>query len=100
VNQDPLTLATDRIHEPANRRINPMDPLIAAFTVTEAMDTETAKQVLQQLLAQKYLAEPDANLAQLLSQKLGIALQWRHVELMGDGGWREGREYGTRLGAA
>lgn len=88
---DALDAATNAIRELANRRIRPLSWLEATFAVVEAMSEAEAKTVLQQLMTQRFLAVYDADLAQMLAQRLGVPVQWSHAMLSGDGEWIEGR---------
>lgn len=88
---DPLATATESIRTLVSRRINPMPLLQATFMVVEVMSTEDAKQVLAQLLRQRYLAQTDADMAQMLAARLGVGVQWSHATFKGDGEWVEGR---------
>lgn len=88
---DPLSTATERIRN-ASRREN---PLAATFLVVEGMDEVTAKEVFAALLRQQFLDCASADLAQMLSQRLGVAVAWSHKPLGdfvgGNGEWAEGR---------
>lgn len=88
---DPLAAATDSIRRLVNRRIRPLSWLEATFLVVDGMTNEVAAVVLDQLMAQRFLAIYDADLAQMLAQKLGRPVQWAHARLNGDGEWIEGR---------
>lgn len=88
---DPLATATDQIRTLINRKTAPLSPLAAIFQVTEAMSDEDAKSVLQRLMAQRFLSQMDADLAQFLAQRLGIEVKWSHTAINGDGEWIEGR---------
>jgi hypothetical protein len=90
---DPLATATDAIRELVNRKVRPLSWLEATFAVVEAMTTEKATATLAQLIQRRYLAIYDADLAQMLAQKLGVEVQWRHARFNGDG-WNEGRGHG------
>lgn len=88
---DPLAAASDAIRALVKRKANPLTWLAATFTVIEAMDDATARAVLGRLMAQRFLAIYDADMAQLLAQRLGVEVQWSHATFMGDGEWIEGR---------
>lgn len=88
---DPLTQATDQIRTLINRKTAPLSPLAAIFQVTEAMSTEDATQVLDRLIAQRFLSVWDADMAQMLATRLGVEVHWSHATFVGDGEWMEGR---------
>lgn len=88
---DPLTAATEAIHALCNRKARPLSWLEACFEVTEAMDTETATEALQQLIARRYLDRESADIAQMLATRLGIPVQWSHMPLIPGAEWKEGR---------
>lgn len=88
---DPLAIATDSISDLITRKARPLSSLEATFNVVEAMDAATAKQVLGRLLAQRYLCQLKADLAQMLAQKLAVPVQWSHTKFNGGGEWVEGR---------
>lgn len=87
---DPLTTATAAVRELVHRKMRPLSWLEATFAVVDAMTTETATATLAQLIQQRYLALYDADMAQMLAQKLGVEVQWSHARFDGDG-WNEGR---------
>lgn len=89
----PLDAATDSVRKLANRKIAPLSWLEATFAVVEGMSTEVATQVLDQLLRQRFLAIYDADMAQMLAQKLGREVQWSHARfpITEDRDWEEGR---------
>jgi hypothetical protein len=87
---DPLATATDAIRELVHRKLRPLSWLEATFAVAESLTTEKATAVLGQLLQQRYLAVYDADLAQMLAQKLGVEVRWQHTCFNADG-WNEGR---------
>lgn len=89
--KDPLTTAQDTIRELTTRKVRPLSSLEAVFQVTEAMSEADATEALQRLLAQRYLACDDADLAQMLAAKLGVPVQWSHMPLVPGGEWVEGR---------
>lgn len=88
---DPLTATTEQIHELMTRRFRPLPALAAIFEVTEAMDTGTATTVFTQLVARRYLDRELADLAQMLATKLGVEVQWSHMQLTPGAEWQEGR---------
>lgn len=88
---DPLALATDAIRTLINRKTAPLSSLAATFQVTEAMSSEDATQVLDRLIAQRFLSVWDADMAQMLAQRLGVEVRWSHARFNGDGEWVEGR---------
>lgn len=87
---DALLIASEDIRSLVYRKRNPLPWLEAIFTVAEGMTEGFAAQVLEQLLAQRFLAVYDADLAQMLAQKLGRQVTFTHIALTGDT-WREGR---------
>lgn len=88
---DPLTTATESIRTLITRKTAPLSSLAAIFQVTEAMSTEDAKAVLTQLIRQRFLSLWDADMAQMLAQRLGVEVKWSHATFKGDGEWIEGR---------
>ena len=89
---NPYAAATAAIHELVTRKVRPLTTLEAVFVVTEAMSEEDAKSVLHRLIAQRYLCQLDADLAQFLAQRLGVQVQWSHARLtVGELDWKEGR---------
>lgn len=88
---DPLAAATAAIHELVTRRSRPLSALEAAFRVTEAMSEADARAVLYRLIAQRYLFQTDADVAQLLARRLGVEVQWSHMPLVPSAEWQEGR---------
>jgi hypothetical protein len=90
---DPVATATDAIRELVNRKVRPLSWLEATFAVVEAMTTEKATATLAQLIRCRFLSVYDADLAQMLAQKLGVEVRWSHARFNADG-WNEGRGYG------
>lgn len=86
---DPLAAATAQISEMVTRKTNPLSSLEATFFVTESMSDQDAQTILQRLLAQRFLCQLDADIAQLLAQRLGVEVKWSHTRF--DGEWKEGR---------
>ena len=89
---NPYTAAVNTITELVTRKVRPLSTLEAAFHVTEAMSEADARNVLQQLIAQRYLSQVDGDIAQLLAARLGVQVQWAHAMLTSGGlEWKEGR---------
>jgi hypothetical protein len=86
---DALATATERIAELVKRK--GLSSLEATFTVSESLSEQDAKAALQRLIEQRYLCQMDADLAQLLAQRLGVEVQWSHAKFSGNGEWVEGR---------
>jgi hypothetical protein len=86
---DPLTIATAAIRELVNRKARPLSSLEAIFNVSESLSERDAAQILDQLIAQRYLSLWDADLAQMLAQRLGREVKWSHATFNGYG-WNEG----------
>lgn len=66
------------------------DWLTATFHVVARMTDRQARLVLDELRRRPGLSVHEADLAQLAAQRLGVAIQWRHIKLTGDT-WKEGR---------
>jgi hypothetical protein len=90
LNPNPLTTATAKINELVTRRNRPLSVLEATFTVAELMTEADAHDALDRLIAKRFLARDDADLAQMLAQKLGRPVQWSHTRF-GVGEWVGGR---------
>lgn len=88
---DALAAATGKIRELISRKARPLSSLEATFEVTESMSEEDAAQVLDRLIAQRYLDTVNADMAQMLAQRLGLEVRWSHATFAGDGEWIEGR---------
>lgn len=88
---DTYAAAVNTITELVTRKVRPLSTLEAAFHVTEAMSEADARNVLQQLIAQRYLCQLDGDIAQLIAQRLGVQVQWSHLPLSPSAEWKEGR---------
>lgn len=88
---DPLAAATQKIRELVSRKVRPLGWLEAAFLVSEGMPDDDAKEAFKQLLQQRFLVRPDADLAQMLAARLGVEVQWSHMPLVPGAEWQEGR---------
>ena len=97
---DPLTIATAAIREMVNRKVRPLSSLEAIFNVSESLNERDAAQILDQLIAQRYLSLWDADLAVFLAQRLGREIAWKHTFLADDGQWYQGRGHGKGVGNA
>lgn len=87
---DPLDIVIDRIRALVDER-RPVDWLTATFQVVEIM-TERQARIIYDALVGRSLAVHDADLLQMVAQKLGIELHWRHMDLAPGSQWQEGRE--------
>lgn len=87
---DSLATATTAIRALVDRKTRPLSWLEATFQVSEGMSEDEAKEALIQLLHQRFLDRPSADLAQMLAARLGAEVQWSHIKLNGDE-WKEGR---------
>ncbi|MCC6457841.1 MAG: hypothetical protein IT328_22990 [Caldilineaceae bacterium] len=85
---DPLATATERIRDLTRKGRSPLE---ATFTVSELMSDSDAAMVLDRLIAQRFLARPDADLAQMLATRLGREVRWQHAHFNDSDGWHEGR---------
>lgn len=85
---DALATATERIRDHIRKGRSPLE---ATFTVSEQMTDSDAAAVLDRLMAQQFLACPDADLAQMLATRLGRGVRWQHAHFNDSDGWHEGR---------
>lgn len=86
----PYAAATTAIYALVTRKVRPLSSLEAAFHVAEAMSKTDAQAVLDRLIAQRYLCQTDADVAQLLAQRLGVEVQWLHMPYrLVENGWKE-----------
>lgn len=86
----PLDIVTNKIRERVEDKKCPEDWLTATFRVVEIMSERQAR-LIYDALAGKLLTVHDADLAQLIAQRLGIAITWRHIDLAPGSQWQEGR---------
>lgn len=84
-----LSTVTDRIRELVHKRS--MSWLAATFAVTESMTTQDAQAALKELLFRDGLSVHEADMCQMLAQRLGVELEWEHVKFNGDGIPEKGR---------
>lgn len=87
---DPLDIVTERIRARVDDKRRPVDWLAATFNVVELM-TERQARIVYDALIGKPLAVHDADLLQMVAQKLGIELHWQHIDLAPFSQWDEGR---------
>lgn len=86
----PLPTAQQAIASMLARKGNTLSSLEATFATVELMSEADANAALDALIAQRHLCQMDADLAQMLAQKVQRAVRWRHYEF-GTGNWNEGR---------
>jgi len=87
---DPLDIVIDRIRQRVDDKRHPEDRLTATFHVVSLM-TDRQARLIYDALADKTLTVHDADLAQLVAQKLNIEIAWRHIDLTVGAEWQEGR---------
>lgn len=84
----PLDVVTDRIRERVQKRGE--DWLVATHHVV-SIATDRQARLVYDALAGKLLTIHEADLAQIVAQRLGIAITWRHIDLAPGSQWEEGR---------
>ena len=87
---DPLDIVTERIRALVDDKRRPVDWLAATFQVVEIM-TERQARIVYDALVNKPLAVHDADLLQMVAQRLGITITWQHIDLAPFSQWEEGR---------
>lgn len=86
----PLPAAQHAIATMLARKGNTLSSLEATFATVELMSEADANAALDALIEQRWLDRDNADLAQLLAQKVGRAVGWRHLTLSNNE-WHEGR---------
>ena len=66
-------------------------PLVATAHIVQVMTDDQARKVYD-LLMDRPLTIGDADLAQLVAQRLGIELEWWHCDLVPGATWEKGRK--------
>lgn len=86
----PLPTAQHAIATMLARKGNTLSSLEATFATVELMSEADANAALDALIEQRWLDRDNADMAQMLSQKVGRAVRWRHLTLSANE-WHEGR---------